>query len=244
MVLLTLFLVGNVHATSFAPTPFPDVVTDAKTIVRGTVSKVYSQWAQPNKKSILTLHDLAIKEVYKGQVNSAAITFSIPGGSVGNTTVKIDGSPHFNVGEEVVVMLGDQGGTGFFPLKGLILGKYNIKKDSSGTEWLTGGVLSPPFLDPFQTRKRWSVEDLKDYLKSEGEEQNSAATRPSSSTAPNPNDQAAEQIRSQPAHSELVEAQARTLASGGIDLGIWCWIFGSAGIVIALIGIIRIRRKK
>ncbi|MBU6375156.1 MAG: hypothetical protein KGQ59_04100, partial [Bdellovibrionales bacterium] len=141
---LSLLIAGNALATTFMPTPFPDKVEDAPSIVRGTAGNSVSDWGigRDGVKRIYTYTELSPKEVIKQGPGEPIPTNTIKirelGGTKDGMGMEVSGTAHFNRGEDVVVMLGDRTSDGAFEVRGMMMGKFNIERDSQGREVLSG----------------------------------------------------------------------------------------------------------
>lgn len=133
------------HATSFIEKSFPDAVSEAPVIVRGTVGMSYSDYGRTpgDEKRLYTYYELVPSEVFKGTVPDGAIMMRQIGGSKDGVTMEVPGTAHFSRGEEIVVMLGAQGSDGSFDVRSLMMGKFTIDR-INGKEYLNGpGAVSP-----------------------------------------------------------------------------------------------------
>lgn len=133
------------HSTSFLAQPFPKTVSDAPVILRGQVGASHSEWGGSPRDSgrIFTETDLKLEEVIKGPGLRMPTTIWIReiGGEVGGVGMEVAGSSRFHPGEDVVVMLGNQNADGSFDVRGLMMGKLNVRRDASGRETLEGPAI-------------------------------------------------------------------------------------------------------
>jgi hypothetical protein len=173
------------RATSFMPQPFPSKVEEAASIVRGTVGHSNSDWAtgMDGARRIYTFTELSPKEVIKQgpgeKIPTNLITLREMGGTKGGMGMEVSGTARFNRGEDVVVMLGDRNSDGSFDVRGMMMGKFNIERDSQGREVLVGPGLDDSGLDDFDAHsdrgqsgtddaKIWTLDRLKTLVKSQG----------------------------------------------------------------------------
>lgn len=101
----------------------------ADLIVRGTVIEVTSQFTQ-DLTAIQTTIRVSVQEQWKGKPLSS-LTFTQPGGSVGEIVEETPGLPHFQPSENVVLFLKETD-AGKFAVLGGEQGVFALKTDSSG----------------------------------------------------------------------------------------------------------------
>lgn len=167
------------RATSFMAQPFPKTVQESPTIVRGKVRSSHSDWGRSSDDSrqIFTYTDLDVEEVIKGPgIQAPSIQIREIGGEVGGVGMEVAGSSHFSPGEDIVVMLGNKNDDGSFDVRGLMMGKLDVRKDRSGQE-----ILSGPAID-YQgeeasgaggdtlSQKIWTLEALRRLVAGQGPE--------------------------------------------------------------------------
>lgn len=128
------------QATTFFEQPFPETVEQAPNIVRGRVGMSYSNWAvgSDGTRRIYTYTELLLDETLKGNPSGKTIVIRELGGEKDGVGMRIAGSAQFDRGEEVVVLLNDAGSDGSFDVNGMMMGKYNIERDTNGVEYLVG----------------------------------------------------------------------------------------------------------
>ncbi len=107
-VLLTLmFLVFLLISPSFSvmvKLPLIQLVQDADVIILGDVENIRFEWSL-NKKIILTVTTLRIKEIWKGNVRDSRVFIQTYGGTIGDLTLDVSGVSVYQEGEEVLVFL-------------------------------------------------------------------------------------------------------------------------------------------
>lgn len=182
---LLLFPMVSALATSFVDRPFPDTVQEASTIVRGKVGASYADFgkATDGSKRIYTYYELQLEEVVKGKASGNSLVMRELGGEKDGVGMHIPGASQFSRGEDVVVMLGDRNADGSYDIRGLMMGKYNIERDSSGKEVLVGPGISGgghaheegasendqghsgPVSGP---GSKWTLESLRQLVRSQG----------------------------------------------------------------------------
>src|SRR5581483_8263102 len=91
---------------------------------------------------IYTMWDFEVAEVFKGSVNGdKSVVISELGGVKDGVGMQISGKAQFVAGEDVVVMLNNRSGDGSYDLRGIMMGKLNVKQDSNGNDYLVGPAL-------------------------------------------------------------------------------------------------------
>lgn len=133
---LALSSVLSLFATTVIPPEFDQLVGNADYIVRATVKSVTSEWREKNgHRNIFTLVELTVNEVITG-TPPQPLVLEMLGGTVGDEEFQIVGTPKFKVGEESVLFV-QANGRQYYPLAGIMHGKYPIKRDAqSGREYI------------------------------------------------------------------------------------------------------------
>lgn len=174
----TLFILNLTHstlcsATSFIQQPFPDTVEDAPVIVRGKTGKATANWgiAADGGKRIYTFNDLEVQEVLKGTLLEKSIVIRELGGEKDGMGMHVAGASHFDAGEDVVVFLSEQNAENSYDVRGLMMGKYNIKQTPTGKEYLEGpGISSSPDSEIKKTNEtestpEWTLDALRELIR-------------------------------------------------------------------------------
>ena len=104
MLLLVLW-VGPAPATVVLETSVEDMTRVSTLVVHGEVLSVGSYTREGTRMQIVTEVALRVIEVLKGEHEEASLVFTLPGGRVGDYTMRIPGMPRFRAGEEVVLFL-------------------------------------------------------------------------------------------------------------------------------------------
>jgi hypothetical protein len=114
-------------ATSVIPPSFDELVEEAEIIFEGRLTASESKWVGENEtRRIQTDHVFQVTESLKGSVPSI-YTLQVLGGTVGDTTLEVEGAPQFTKGERVILFV-TQNGVQFIPLVGIMHGHYRIKR--------------------------------------------------------------------------------------------------------------------
>lgn len=126
--LLSLFQPPSLQATTVIPPSFDDLVTRAEIIFEGQVTAVESRWAgQDETRRIMTYYTFQVLDVLKGQASSPYV-LEILGGTVGDTTLKVEGAPQFQTGEQVILFVTNNGKQ-IVPLVGFMHGYYRFQHE-------------------------------------------------------------------------------------------------------------------
>jgi hypothetical protein len=134
-----------VRATTFFERPFPEIVQDTPVLVRGVIGESRAEWvSQGPQKRIYTYYSLRWSEVFKGRVTQNPLSFRELGGMKDGVGLEISGSARFELGEEVVLLLSPANPDGSHDLRGLMTGKYNLRRGSDGQDYLVGAGVIPP----------------------------------------------------------------------------------------------------
>jgi hypothetical protein len=202
---LTLILTAGIggwpsqaHATSFFERPFPESVKDAPVIVHGKVGPTYTDWGHEGdgSKKIFTYWELQVIEVLKGQAQgrSGAIRMREMGGEKDGLGMQVAGTAQFNPGEDVVVFLSDQNGEGSHDVWGMMMGKYNVQKDESGKEVISGpginNLTRPRISDGDEGQhdtpgaSKWTLDSLRSLIASQGDSPRKPKLTPQATSRP------------------------------------------------------------
>jgi len=120
--------VATSGAASVIPSKtFAELVAQADQIFRGEVLAVSSRWTI-DSSAIETVVDFRVERTLKGNLGRA-ITLSFLGGTVGETTLTVDGMPRFVVGERGVFFV--RAGASASPIVGFSQGRFPIYRDRS-----------------------------------------------------------------------------------------------------------------
>ena len=77
-------------------------------------------------------------EVLKGDLRDQTIVVRELGGEKDGVGMNVAGSAQFSRGQDVVVMLNAMDPDGFYDVKGMMMGRYDVVRDEGGGEYLTG----------------------------------------------------------------------------------------------------------
>ncbi len=115
-------------ATTVEAPSFDELVAGAEIVFEGRVSEFESRWVGQNEtRRIKTFYSFQVDEILKGEVSSPYV-LEVLGGTVGETTLKVEGAPEFSIGDRVILFVTDNG-TQFVPLVGIMHGHYKLSRD-------------------------------------------------------------------------------------------------------------------
>ena len=101
---LVLFTLAGTVSAEVESMTLAELVRQAETIVRGTVSKVEPHWNE-DKTMIYTTVTLAVQSYLKGGTTASEISIEVPGGTVEGLTLWVSDTPTFEEGQEVILSL-------------------------------------------------------------------------------------------------------------------------------------------
>jgi hypothetical protein len=138
-ILVLLAVVASAQATVILPADLGDLAREARSIARGRVAAVESEWSV-DQHAIETVVTLDVETYLKGPLG-ATVQFRVPGGTLGRYRRVVVGAPEFEVGERIVIFLGAQGPSVPYVL-GLGQGVFRIVASAAATT----PVVTPPSL--------------------------------------------------------------------------------------------------
>jgi hypothetical protein len=97
--LTTLAISTPAEATTMVPLSIEQIVDISTTIVRGTVTEV---WTEPDEKTgtIWTHAQVEVEQVFKGTTSTSVIIIEQPGGVWGEVQTSVESVARFSVGED------------------------------------------------------------------------------------------------------------------------------------------------
>lgn len=133
---LLLLSAASLFATTVIAPEFDDLVGKADYVVRATVKSVTSEWREKNgQRHIFTKVELTVNEVITG-TPPTPLVLDMLGGRVGDEELRVVGTPKFKVGEESVLFV-QANGRQYYPLAGIMHGKYPVERDAkTGREYI------------------------------------------------------------------------------------------------------------
>jgi hypothetical protein len=130
------------RAATFAATTVEHVARTSDAVVRGTVA---SAVARPTRDGrIVTEVEIAVASAWKG-APGRMIRVVVPGGTLPDVAMHVDGAPRFTPGEEVVAFVNRRGPA--WHVNGRALGKFRVSGDEALPS-VDGHALLPRPLPP------------------------------------------------------------------------------------------------
>ncbi len=118
------------NATTVTPPSFAELVREAQTIARGTVTAIDARWVDvADRRVIKTFVTFAVEQPLKGTPPDV-LTLVFLGGTVGTETLHVSGMPTFKTGDKDILFLSGNG-VQFCPLVRLMHGRYRVRHDGS-----------------------------------------------------------------------------------------------------------------
>jgi len=135
-------MASTAWASSVAPMSLKTVSDHAGQVIMGTVVSVRSYWADAPRRieSEITLDDV---EYIKGALSDSTTGFTliVPGGVVGQTSMRLSCAPIFNIGERWMLFILPSYKT--FPTVGLWHGAMRIVQSATGTSEVLDATGNP-----------------------------------------------------------------------------------------------------
>jgi len=190
LVLNILFAAPLSFATSFYIRPFPDFTKTTENILRGKLNGIHVEngVTVDGGKTIYTFATLNIEEVLKGGISGTQITIRKLGGTKDGITLEIPGSVEFTENEEGVYFLSSEREDHSYEITGMELGKFTLE-EKDGEQILQGGLLAYSnaptesdhqhnvnIKDLAANHRTWSLSQLKELIRSEGDSPNSKSS--------------------------------------------------------------------
>jgi hypothetical protein len=125
--LTTLAISTPAEATTMVPLSIEQIVDISTTIVRGTVTEV---WTEPDEKTgtIWTHAQVEVEQVFKGTTSTSVIIIEQPGGVWGEVQTSVESVARFSVGEDGYFFV-EELSNGRMVSSGMFQGKFNIIMD-------------------------------------------------------------------------------------------------------------------
>lgn len=123
-------------ATTVIPPSFDQLVDQAEVIFRGKVTNVTAQWiGEGADRHIVSYVSFKVKDAIKGAPGET-YTLRTFGGTVDNETMTIGDGPKFEVGDEDILFV-ENNGSQVVPLVGIMHGQFHVRKGADGKEIVT-----------------------------------------------------------------------------------------------------------
>jgi hypothetical protein len=125
----TLFC-GTSWATLIPAMTLEDLARQSQSVVQGKVARTWSAWDNDHQV-IWTHYEVEVSDSLKGPAQSKLVV-SEPGGTVGETSMLIAGTPVYEVGEEIV-LFSEATPIGYARTCGWGQGKFRVSTAQDGT---------------------------------------------------------------------------------------------------------------
>lgn len=124
------------RATTVVPPTFAELVNGADYVVRARVKSIaYEKQERPNRPPLLyTQVTLEVIETIAGTPPAEPVLRCL-GGRDGDQELRVEGAPRFAVGDEDILFVSGNG-RNFFPLYAVMHGRYPVKRDAAGREYV------------------------------------------------------------------------------------------------------------
>jgi hypothetical protein len=157
-------------ATTMVPLTVEQMVDVSSTVIRGTVTEVWTE-PDPTSKSVWTYAQVEVEKVLKGSTYTDVLVLEQPGGLWGTAETIVEGVARFSVGEEGYFFV-EQLASGRSVTAGMFQGKYNIIFDPYSREELAVRFPVHPkrnfdhrFIPLPPEKQRLSVSSFEDQIK-------------------------------------------------------------------------------
>lgn len=124
-----LLFAASLHAATFVVPTDRAMIDRAELIVTATTLKSYSQVSASG--AIETVTPIVVEDVLKGRAPATTLNVHEPGGELGNLSTVIPGSPRFESGQRVLLLL-RKTGPERWSVAELVLGKFTFGRDRAG----------------------------------------------------------------------------------------------------------------
>lgn len=119
---------SRASATTVIPPTFQQLVQQAEVIFQGTVTNVRSTWeGEGGQRHISSYVTFQVQDSLKG-TPGATYTIKMLGGTVGEDSFVITDAPQFQVGDNDVLFV-ENNGQQFVPLVGIMYGRFQVQHD-------------------------------------------------------------------------------------------------------------------
>jgi hypothetical protein len=130
-----LLLAGIALAATVQRLDFAGLTHLSTHIVTGRIVSSTPAWTADGG-AVVTLHELAVAGAWKGAVSGDSLTVRTPGGTIGDYTMELDGSPALSVGDTVLLFL-ERNDDGTFGVISLAQGSFRVGAAPDGSFLVT-----------------------------------------------------------------------------------------------------------
>ncbi len=139
--LLSVFVVNAAMALTVEKVSLQRMTQDSRLVVHGKILSSYSQWEGNN---IFTYTTVRVVESLKGDASQTVIVKQV-GGTVGEQTSEITGTPKLVRNEEVILFLTEW--KGHYWIHSIVLGMFTVTEDA-GTRVAYNSLNNVGLIDP------------------------------------------------------------------------------------------------
>jgi hypothetical protein len=134
---MLLAAIAAARATTVIPPEFPDLVQNSDYVVRARVKSLRNEIRVREGQEVpYTQVELEVREVIAGTPPSTVVLTLLGGRTTDGGELRVEGVPTFSVGDEDILFVRGNG-TNFYPLKGVMHGRYPVRFDKKlGREYV------------------------------------------------------------------------------------------------------------
>lgn len=159
-ILILFLLVQPIKATSAVMLTDEDLIVSSRAIIYGKVISIESQYDE-NQENISTYIKIKVKQVFKGKLFEKEIVIRQMGGTVGDITQKVIGTPEFKLNEEVLLYL-NTADDGALRVAHVFMGKFSVIKDKDKT-YVLRQVGSATIIEPQGRSKEQTITNKMEF---------------------------------------------------------------------------------
>lgn len=145
LVVVLSMVVMPAHALSIAKATLEELTRESQHIVVGRIVAIDYQWQNVDHQVIETVLTVAVENPVKG-VSSPTIQVTQLGGTIGDLTMEIPGTPQFDVGDEVLLFLQDHQNK--YWIHSIALGAFSIVTENNGEKLVVNHLQGIDLIDP------------------------------------------------------------------------------------------------
>jgi len=125
------FILSTLNATTVLYQSFDDLVQNADGVISGTVSEIQYRKKKNDIYTYVTLTEIVVHD--GGVYSDKEFTFRMLGGTIGDRTLSVVGSPKFSLDEKVILFI-SQNGKRIVPIVGWEQGVFKVKINELNNE--------------------------------------------------------------------------------------------------------------
>jgi hypothetical protein len=140
------FVAGAAQATLVERVSLEQLVDGSARIVQGRCLRTWSAW-DATHQNIWTHSEIQVTDALKGDAGQTVVVSEL-GGEVGDLSMRVEGMPQYQPGEEMVLFL-YQTPIGLWRTRGLGQGKFSVLRDpAAGTPRVRADLQGAALTDP------------------------------------------------------------------------------------------------